>query len=600
MPDPQIGPGYSDSIGIRTNAQGAPEAYNKTNNQGFATEQQLFGYASTLSGQPVGSWDQLAQGYTPKAQALDQIKQDLNAHQDSLFNTPAPSSTRASSSLTDSITGEQSNYDTALKEYNDLQTKLQALPPANYQQSYTDLVNQQSIPQLNTDIGNIDAQRNNLPYVNRAASGNAGVETEGQLSADTAQKDIPLYVQQQNLINRLQLAQDFVNNSMKFKQMDTDQARQSLTDAINTVSQAINISKDHLTTLNTLQQQQQAQQKAAQQFAYDNRISQPFYEVGGTIYRTSDQKAYSSPDQFFADGGAQDYGNVQTVSAPKYTSQNIIGNETSGYFYLDPNTGKKTPILPGTGNNQFGVVGKDSSGNDIYGFANPSDKTITPVNANGGSFPAGAQTPGSAAAVNDPLGIKPNGQFAQYSTPDQGFQAGVQLIQSYQNGTGPKSINGNSTLNQMVNTCITGNPNNTKKTGYNADNVAQYLQQLGIQANANTPIGQIPSDKLATAIAHFETGYTPTHTNPLANAPGYDANGKKYTPATAAQEVLNEWKAGYIQGNGTISSGDYKTAKSWWVQEGLSPSDFDNAFDGLIDKSGKNWAFDYGLTNTKK
>jgi cell division septum initiation protein DivIVA len=69
-------------------------------------------------------------------------------------------------------------------------------------------------------------------------------------------------------------------------------------------------------------------------------------------------------------------------------------------------------------------------------------------------------------------------------------------------------MNAKSTLNEMVNTWITGNPNNTGKTGYNATNVAQYLQQLGVQATPNTPIGQIDSSKLAAAIAHFETGYS--------------------------------------------------------------------------------------------
>jgi hypothetical protein len=51
---------------------------------------------------------------------------------------------------------------------------------------------------------------------------------------------------------------------------------------------------------------------------------------------------------------------------------------------------------------------------------------------------------------------------------------------------------------------------------------------------------------------------------------------------------------GYIQGNGKISSKDYKEAKAAWRQQGFTGAAFDNAMSDLIDKSSKNWKTDYG------
>jgi hypothetical protein len=65
-------------------------------------------------------------------------------------------------------------------------------------------------------------------------------------------------------------------------------------------------------------------------------------------------------------------------------------------------------------------------------------------------------------------------------------------------------------LDQFVKTWITGDKNATRTTGYNANNIAQYLTQLGVQGvTPNTPIGQISAAQLATAVSHFETGYAP-------------------------------------------------------------------------------------------
>jgi hypothetical protein len=62
------------------------------------------------------------------------------------------------------------------------------------------------------------------------------------------------------------------------------------------------------------QQSNEPSVTSPRKFALENNITQPFYDIGGTIYRTSDGKAYASPEEFFADGGARDFSNAQKVT----------------------------------------------------------------------------------------------------------------------------------------------------------------------------------------------------------------------------------------------------------------------------------------------
>lgn len=349
MPDPTIGQGFNQDIGYRYKpGQSQAEFYSQKTGQTFGSADQLAGYINSnyqgANADPSNVFNVLASGYTPRAQALDSIKTDLNNFQNDTFNSGQSDSTkRASSSITDSITGEQSNYDTAMGEYNDLRKKLEALSAPNYQQAYNDLTTQQGIPQINTDLANTDKTIRELPYVNRQNFGNAGVATEGQLGADTQQKGIPLEIQQANLIDRLKLAQSFVDNSLKFKQMDTDQAHQSLSDAINTVSQTLNLSHTHLNDLLGQQQQQQQTQQLAQQFAFENRITAPFYDIGGTVFRTSDRAPAHTPEEYIAMGGKGDFSDVQKIS-PQVKPLEV----SAGASLYDPNTGELLATAPKT------------------------------------------------------------------------------------------------------------------------------------------------------------------------------------------------------------------------------------------------------------
>lgn len=67
---------------------------------------------------------------------------------------------------------------------------------------------------------------------------------------------------------------------------------------------------------------------------------------------------------------------------------------------------------------------------------------------------------------------------------------------------------------------------------------------------------------------------------------------------TQYNDLINYWKeAGIIQGNGTISSIDYKRAKAAWLLQGkgFTEAQFDDLFAEFVDSSGENWRKDYGL-----
>lgn len=219
---------------------------------------------------------------TPRAQALDAIKGELNNFQNETFaEESAPK--RQSSTLAEKIAQEDQNISDALAEFNTLKTRLTSLQSPNYQQEYTKLRDEAGIPQLENDFANTQQNIRELPYVNRQQFGNAGVATEGQLSADTAQKGIPLEIQEANLINRLKLASDFVTNSIKFKELDANSAREAMTTAINLAMDSINISRGRMGDL--FDQEEKIEQRA-DKFRQTFNVTSRFYKFPGsaTVY----------------------------------------------------------------------------------------------------------------------------------------------------------------------------------------------------------------------------------------------------------------------------------------------------------------------------
>lgn len=321
MSNPYVGAGFDQSIGTRQKAgQTQVEFYNTQNPQqaAFANPGELANYANTLSGRndinEGNVFDILKQGFTPRATAINSITDGLNAHQDALFNADTAAPKRASSSLTDNIATDQSSVDSALAEFNALKTKLASIQAPNYQQTYNDLSAAQGVPQINTDLAANDKAIRELPYVNRMNSGNAGIQTEGQLGADTTQKGIPLEIQNANLLDRLKLAQSFIDNSLKTKEMDYNASKEGVQNAATLLGQTLQFTRQHLQDLQAKQDEQTKREELAQAFAFDNKITQPFYDVGGTVFRTSDRTPAHNRAEYIAMGGKGDYSDVQKVT----------------------------------------------------------------------------------------------------------------------------------------------------------------------------------------------------------------------------------------------------------------------------------------------
>jgi hypothetical protein len=197
-------------------------------------------------------------------------------------------------------------------------------------------------------------------------------------------------------------------------------------------------------------------------------------------------------------------------------------------------------------------------GIDIDAFAKLPLTTIANLRYGAGSttggFPAASLVPGSAASVGNVSGLKStSGTFKAYSDLSgiQSFNDTVADIQAKQKGQTSTGLNGDSTLEDFVNTWING-PNQGRQAGqgYTADDVAS---DLGV--TANTKIGQLDANALAESIASHETGWTPsasslattaTRPDPLtANVP--DANLGGYTPQyvwdSALQLALDKSKS---------------------------------------------------------
>lgn len=59
-------------------------------------------------------------------------------------------------------------------------------------------------------------------------------------------------------------------------------------------------------------------QEFIQKAAIEAGVSTPFVTINGTTYRVADGKAYATPEEFFADGGSQDFSNAPEISGKLY------------------------------------------------------------------------------------------------------------------------------------------------------------------------------------------------------------------------------------------------------------------------------------------
>lgn len=272
--------------------------YDKTTNQGFSNEQDFFKSAG------VNSFNNLKfdTGYTPGGAS-------------------APAAAPAAAPVNNGMAGNPLAQKNAF-----IPTEAEKDPMAPFKTAYQDYIKSLAPSQQVQD-----AQKAYLDFVKSKELGLQGIED----------KVIPMQFitgQKASLENRAQI---------EAKRLQGDIG---LAQDIQTANTAAAKAKSELES--TLYGDSQKKAEAAQKFAFDNDVKTPFYEVGGTVYRTSDGKAFSTQGEAFGAGVARDYSNVQKVSKPveplTLSEGEAVYDPVTGQFVVknpktyDPNNGANT------------------------------------------------------------------------------------------------------------------------------------------------------------------------------------------------------------------------------------------------------------------
>lgn len=305
------------------------------------------------------------QGYSvgapiTRADELAAVKNDLNKFQSDTFNAaPETVAMRQSSVIDKQITDAQAQYDAELKTFNEQRQKYNALDNVDLFGEFQKLRESQGVPALEKSYLDTSAARNNLPYTERAGSGNAGVMTENQLGANIQQKDIPLGIQESNLLERMKLANDYITTAVNLKATDADKSRAALEKAIALTQDATSAIQNRINNLSTLRSKIQADINTgmdnkratintlittnALQKLPDAELRTLEAEAGFPVGSLSGIKKSMSPKADVITTATDDAGNVSIVTR-------------------DPETGVfSTHTIPGIGNKQTGKTAGETA-----------------------------------------------------------------------------------------------------------------------------------------------------------------------------------------------------------------------------------------------
>lgn len=119
--------------------------------------------------------------------------------------------------------------------------------------------------------------------------------------------------------------------------------------------------------------------KNAVAFAQKNNVSTPFFTQGGLVRRTADGKAYETPEEFYADGGAPDFSNAPQVADANGKLLSVAEAKSLGVPYgTTVGQAIQLGITPTTPKRSSGGGSRSSGGSSSggsYGPANPGSKS---------------------------------------------------------------------------------------------------------------------------------------------------------------------------------------------------------------------------------
>lgn len=199
---------------------------------------------------------------------------------------------------------------TSYKNYLDSQTKLQnqytdALKPDDNITTLTKQLNELKNQSLNTNLASaagIQKTGQKVIPMEFIVGQQQNIAQQANLQLQT------LAAQQAPIIDQLNLAKDSKTQLLKGLETLMQFGKDNYTTATEHSNFVLGLSKYQ----KELDQITKAEQTAAKELALKYNVTQPYYEVSGTVYRTSDGKAYSTPEELAADGGS--FAQVQKIT----------------------------------------------------------------------------------------------------------------------------------------------------------------------------------------------------------------------------------------------------------------------------------------------
>ena len=238
-----------------------------------------------------------------------------------------------------------------------------------YRKRLSDIETQERNTALSAQAGINDIESKPIP-MSFITGESAQIMKQANLQLQTlAAQKIPV-------IDQLQLASEI-----------RQQALQGLQFALESNSDDANFIFKMMDTAREIEAIQKQEQAVAKQFALENQINTPFYNVGGTIYRTADGKAYSNPDEFFADGGAKDYSNAPVIDTGSREEKALVLDLASKYFDAGISPGDSLAVAQSKAKTSKiyadqirGPVGSGGGGSGgVLGLTNTQIDNISPL-----------------------------------------------------------------------------------------------------------------------------------------------------------------------------------------------------------------------------
>lgn len=328
MAKPLVGAGY-DLVGTRTNKTGQAEYYNKESELGFENPQMLANFVGTQYGKNVDAnnvFGVLQAGSIPLGTALPSPNDVLNGAQkgalDQITGSPVTDPNALRETASQAINTGVSGFNTQIQNIQKQQADLIGQITTFFDQSKTEKNLTKQLNNLDTsfEMGQNQIEDKPIPMA----------FITGQQASNERR-----YTQQRNTLVR-QLTSETASRQQKLQAATFlyDASRNSLADTI-TLYQATkpenlgnvvdpvtgemvvimqNPVTGEVTKKNVGQVQTPEKWTENRKLAISEGVNQPFFTLDGrTIINTNTGREYSTPEQFFADGGSPDFSGVQQV-----------------------------------------------------------------------------------------------------------------------------------------------------------------------------------------------------------------------------------------------------------------------------------------------